>query len=675
MTHHLTINDKIGILDPEGIKMNPLTHQPYSQAYKDLATIWSTYPTYSKAADILKSIAGSQLIFVISGTGSGKSVLIPKIALHYTNYSGKIAMTLPKRLVTLSAATFSAKVSDVTLGKEFGYVYKGSPREMIGPENKIVYMTDGYLVTKFLQDPLLNEYNIVIIDEAHERSIRIDLLMLFLKNLLESGKRPDLRVIIMSATIDTEKYQKYFSKTKSAIVNISGIPNYEITVNFLPEPSKSYMTDGLALIEDLVDHGIKKDMLFFITTSNEAMQLCKTIRPKYPKIFCIEVYSDMDSKLKIYAETRDKFLELGDYDQKLIMATNVAESSVTIDGLKYVIDSGYELYNYFNPEVYGKVLEKKLITKAQALQRRGRVGRTEPGFCYHLMTKQQFDKLENYPAPEILKQDITMDLLQIIRMTESHKFSDGLKLMQQLMDPPKKPYVDVARDIYIMYKIIDDNDVISKIGLDITQFLSLPINRALFLIYAYQLHCAKEASIIIAMAEKLAGKLSNLFFKADTICQSGCNKPAATNLIKKLVDKKGDHLTFLKIFEEFKESSDQKSWAKKYGIRLEVLNSADKLSRSLYHKIITVSRAPQLSRVANVDVKKRLVAAIERSHQHLNAKKLVPMFSKIPIKGQINKESAVYYYYNRKDLSNKKFIYDEITNVGNGWEFNMVTII
>lgn len=675
MAHNLTINDKVGILDPEGTKLNPLTHQPYSQVYKDLAKIWSTYPTFEKAGEILKSIADNQLLFIISGTGSGKSVLIPKIALHFMNYAGKIAMTLPKRLVTLSAATFSAKVSDVTLGKEIGYVYKGSPREMINSENKIVYMTDGYLVTKFLQDPMLNEYNIVIIDEAHERSIRIDLLMLFLKKLLESGKRPDLRVIIMSATIDTSKYQKYFSKTKSSEVTVSGLPNYEITVNFLSQPSKSYMADGLTLVENLVNHDIKKDMLFFITTSSEAVQLCNSIRPKYPKIFCIEVYSDMDSTLKIYAESRDKFLELGNYDQKLIMATNVAESSVTIDGLKYVIDSGYELYNYFNPDVYGKVLEKKLITKAQAFQRRGRVGRTEPGFCYHLMTKQQFDNLENYPAPEILKQDITMDLLQIIKMTESRKFSDGLNLMQQLMDPPKKPYIDVARDIYNMYKIIDDNDVISKIGLDITHFLSLPINRALFLIYAFQLHCAKEAAIIITMAEKLAGKLSNLFYKADTICQSDCNKVAASNLIKKLVEKKGDHLTFLKIFEEFKKSPDQKSWARKYGIKLDLLNSVDKLSKILYYKIINVSRAPQLSRVTNVDIKKRLIAAIERSHQHLISKKLVPTFSKISIQGQINKESAVFYYYNKKELSNKKFIYDELTNINGQWEYNMVTII
>jgi pre-mRNA-splicing factor ATP-dependent RNA helicase DHX15/PRP43 len=675
MSHKLTINDKIGILDPEGLNLNPLTYQPYSQAYKDLAKIWSTYPTYKKANEVLKSITDNQLIFIVAGTGAGKSVIIPKIALHYTNYVGKIAMTLPKRLVTLSAATFSAKVSDITLGKEIGYVYKGSPKEMIGPENKIVYMTDGYMVMKFLRDPLLTEYNVVIIDEAHERSIRIDLLMLFLKNLLESGKRPDIRVIIMSATIDSSKYQKYFSKTKSTIVNISGMPNHEISVNFLPEPSKSYMNDGLELIEDLVQQGIRKDMLFFITTSSEALQLCGNIRPKYPKIFCIEVYSDMDKDLKIYAESRDKFLELGNYDQKLIMATNVAESSVTIDGLKYVIDSGYELYNYFNPEVYGKVLEKKLITKAQALQRRGRVGRTEPGICYHLMTKQQFDALENYPAPEILKQDITMDLLQIIQMTETQTFSDGYNLMQQLMDPPKKPYVNVARDIYVLYKIIDPNEKITKIGQNIIQFSSLSINRALFLIYAYQLHCAKEASIILAMAEKLSGKLSNLFYKADTICQSNCTRPASNELIQKLVQKKSDHLTYLKIFEEFKKSPDQRAWTKKYGIRMDLLNSVDKISRNYYYKIINIHKKPQPSRVTDIDIKKNIVEALESSHKHLIAMKMTPKFSKIIIEGKINKDSAILYNYKRKDLLNKKFIYDEITNINGTWEFNIVTIL
>lgn len=454
MTNNLTFNDKIGVLDPEGKHPNPLTGEPYSDEYKKLGKIWSTYPTYLKAKDILSSIANNQVTIVISQTGSGKSLLVPKLALHYFNYNARIAMTLPKRIITLSAATFNAKTLDVPLGKDIGYQYKGSPKEMANSSNKIIYMTDGILTMKFVNDPTLSEYNVIIIDEAHERRIQIDLILLFLKNLLLSGKRPDLRVIIMSATIDPDKHKQYMSGISTNVINIGGLPNHGITTHFLDNPTKSYMTEGLKLIDGLIGKGIKRDILFFITSSNEALQACKTIRPKYPKVYCIEVYADMDKNLKIYVESRDKFLEIGNYEQRLIISTNVAESSLTIDGLKYVIDSGYELYSYFDPNYIGQVLEKRLISKAQALQRRGRVGRTEAGVCFTLLTEAQFNALEPYPAPDIIRQDITMDILKIMQLTDTKTFDSATIMLNQLMDPPTKDYVNVSYDLFKLYKII-----------------------------------------------------------------------------------------------------------------------------------------------------------------------------------------------------------------------------
>ena len=297
MNETLNFKDKIGVLDPTGEKPNPLTGKDFSQQYKDLAKKWSSFPAYKKAEDVLKSIADNQITMIISGTGSGKSVLIPKFALHYTNYQGKIAMTLPKKVVTLSAAAFAAQTMDVELGQEMGYIYKGSPKNMSGEKNKMVYMTDGVLIMKFVRDPTLSEFKVVIIDEAHERKIQIDLIMLFLKKLVLSGKRPDLKIIIMSATIDGEKYKRYFaspldknnpnitSEPTFNIINISGQPNHEIKTIFLEKEIKSYITEGLKIISNLIDMKIKSDMLFFITTSNEAIQLCRTIRPKYSNTY------------------------------------------------------------------------------------------------------------------------------------------------------------------------------------------------------------------------------------------------------------------------------------------------------------------------------------------------------------------------------------------------------
>ena len=676
MSEYLDYANKIGILDPTGSEPNPLTGEPYTQDYKDLAKVWSKLPGYTKAKQILESIAKNQLTITIMGTGTGKSVLVPKLALHYTNYKGKIGMTLPKKIITLSTAEFATKTLDVILGEHIGYVYKGSDKSMIGPLNKIVYMTDGVLIMKMVKDPNLSEYKVIIIDEAHERKVQIDLILLFLKNLLLSGKRPDLRVILMSATIDGSKYRDYFKGITSNIINVAGHPNHPIQTHFLSQPIKNFRSAGLEIIEPIINQPIKKDMLFFITTGKEAIDTCKYIRPKYPTVYCIEVYADMDEKLKVFAQDRDKFLELGNYDQKLVMATNVAESSLTIDGLKYVIDSCHELYSYFDPDSNSQMFETKLISKAQALQRRGRVGRTEPGICYHLLTEQQFNALKPYGEPDILKQDITIETLKIIFQTENKNYTDGYNIIVQLMDIPKQSYIDYSYHLLKMYKILDASDFLEpKIASDILQFSSLSLNQSLFLIFSYQMFCAKEASQILGMIEVLKNNINNLFFKADTLCESDCKKSASKSFLKKIADSKSDHLTYLNIFEEYKLSPNREAWAKKYGIILNKLKKADTIANQHYRRIINASKAPQLGGAKDVETKKKIIEALKRSHLHLTAQNLIPNHAKIKQEGQIQQSSVLHYDFNRKELSAKKFIYNELVCVNGNWEFSIVTLI
>jgi pre-mRNA-splicing factor ATP-dependent RNA helicase DHX15/PRP43 len=724
----MTSHKNIGILDPEGKYPNPLTNEPYSDDYKKLAAIWSTYPAYEKRNEILKIINDNQLIFVISGTGSGKTVLIPKYALHNTNYQGKVAITLPKRVVTSAAATFAAKTLDVPLGKDIGYQYKGSPKEMINDNNKMIYMTDGSLIMKIVRDPLLSEFKVVIIDEAHERKVQIDLLLLFLRKILESGKRPDLKVIIMSATIDGPKYQNYFSKIKSQIINISGQPNHPIDVRFSNKFVDNYIKEGSRILSGIVSLEPREDVLFFITTSNEALQICRGIRKEHSDVYCIEVYADMDKNLKIYAETKDEFKKLGDFKQKLVIATNVAESSLTIDGLKYVIDSGYELYSYFDPFTNANILEKRLITKAQALQRRGRVGRTEPGICYHLMTSQQFELLEKYPEPDILKQDITTDLIKIIMLTDDKALNSGIKYMNELMDNPKKEYTDLAIDLYNKYNLIDDSGHLTAMGHHISHFSSLSLNQTLFLMYSFQMHCAREACNIIAMIETFSGKFMNIFYKSDNNRQgmlggashrdddnprqgmlreashrdednnrqgmlggasyhtSNCSdktacvdKSSHEKELKKLLSnslvKKSDHFAFLHVFNLFKENTDRKTWAKKLNIKYEAFMSAKRLSEQHFHKLINISKAPQLERAKNMNSDHRILECLKLSHRHKTAKNMKALYPIKKIDGSIQKDSVVNVAFKKNSLNNKTFIYDELMCINGSWEYGIITII
>jgi pre-mRNA-splicing factor ATP-dependent RNA helicase DHX15/PRP43 len=669
-----------GITDIEGINPNPLNNEPFSQEYKDLAQVWSKLPAYEKLDDIYKSIVQNQITFIVSGTGSGKTVLVPKIALHYLNYDGRIAICLPKRVITKTAATYAAQTLDVQLGKQVGYIYKGSEKEMNNPSNKLQYMTDGILMIKFLSDINLTDYNVIIIDELHERKLNIDLILLFLKSLLESGRRPDLKVILMSATIDVEKYEKYFSGIKFNALHIVGRTNYPVDIQYLDYPTQNYLEQGLTVIENLLlneklNNQQLKDMLFFITSSSEAKETCQTIKKKFASTYCVEVYSDMPETDKVYAESLDKYKELGDYTHKLIMATNVAESSLTIKGLTYVIDSCYELHSRFDPKTTAYTLDRQLISKAQAMQRSGRVGRTGTGVCYRLLTYEQFKQLKPYPEPEILREDLSIDLLKIVAITPQQTFDQALGLVNAMIDIPKQTYITYSYNIYTLYRLIDSNDKLTKIGYAIST-IPLPLNRCLFLIYAYQLYCAKEAAIIVAMIEILAGRVTNLFYPSKED-----KDPKPGELLKNLVKKRSDHLTYLQIFKQYKDSSDRKTWAKKYGsIRLDLLGKVETLSNTYYYRLVNLDlrfedNERKSLNIAKTDINKRILLALKMSHQHQTAKKFQSIYADQKMEANIKKDSMIVYAYKRKELVNKKFIYDEFRCVEGRCEFSVVSLI
>src|SRR3990172_3963293 len=184
--------EKLGILDPDGDKLNPLNNKPYSNTYKELAKIWSKFPTYKRNKEIIDAIKSNQVLLITAETGSVKTVLIPKFALHVLNYGKddkKIAVTLPKQMIAKSAAEFAATTLDIKLGEEVGYQYRGSPSESKSQNTKLLYATDGTIVARLNNDPELKDFDIVIIDEAHERKVQIDFLIYLLRETLKL--RPD----------------------------------------------------------------------------------------------------------------------------------------------------------------------------------------------------------------------------------------------------------------------------------------------------------------------------------------------------------------------------------------------------------------------------------------------------------------------------------------------------
>lgn len=517
----------IGILDPEGININPLAKdKPYSDDYKKLATIWSKFPTYSKAPEIIQTIRDNQVILVTSDTGSGKTVLIPKFALHVFDYNKKIAITLPKKIITKSAAEFASKTLDVELGDQVGYKYKGESK--MSKNTKLLYATDGTIKSLLMNDIMLSDYACVIIDEAHERKIQIDFLLYLLRETL--SKRPDFKLIIMSATIDTSLFVNYFKNSKIGELYLTGGKNYPIESIFLPN-SVEYnqaLDEGFKILMNIIKTTREGDIIFFITSKTDTM--CEKLTKK--DIFCVEVYSGMNPETQLLAQDRNKFKQDTKFTRKVVFATNVAESSLTIDGIEYVIDSGYEYKSIYDPVYRAHRLNKQLISQAQAKQRMGRTGRTMPGTCYHLYTKNDFDNImPKFPEPEIKTADITFECLKLL---QSIKLEDLKPTLTNFIEAPKTDYIDDAIAILMQTGILH-RDMTSNLGKAVLKLGTESIYDGIAIIYAKIHNVHEQVCKIIALCEIIKNNINALF-------------PDKRDRHRVKANINSDHLTLLNLF-------------------------------------------------------------------------------------------------------------------------------
>lgn len=600
--------ENIGILDPDGKKINPLNNQPYSDTYKELAKKWSNFPAYKRAEEIIDIIKTNQVILVISGTGSGKTVLLPKYALHALDYKGHIGITLPKQIIAKSAAEFAAATLDVKLGEQIGYQYKGSDASLKGKNPNLLYATDGTIVARLINDPELKEFDIIIIDEAHERKIQIDFLLYLLKNVIR--KRKEFKLIIMSATINSEIFSSYFVTEKFIALNIGGKTNFPIESIFSDEKSSSekYLERGMKIIDNLMkeymnensieNKSIEKkdtkinDILFFVTSINETIEIRDKLLVLYPQIVSIAVYAGMDIRLQNQVQTKET------NDRRILISTNVAESSLTVDGIKYVIDSGFELFSYDDPEKHAKVLEKKIITHAQAKQRMGRAGRTESGICYHLYTEYEFlYSMKKFPEPSIRTSDITNESLKLMSQTKNKDINGLLTTLSQLIEPPRELYIRSAVKNMELLKVLEFNkktnvSQLNKLGLLIIE-LNLDLQAGLSLILAYKLKCFREVLTILIGIETIKSNFNELFkvpkFEDESKQKNLFNK--FRDAKNELSHKYGDFMTIYKIMNKYNEKIEMdneektKQFLYDYFLDKDVLNKINANFKRVFYRL------------------------------------------------------------------------------------------
>lgn len=582
--------DNIGILDPSGKNNNPFTDAPYSDRYKELAKLWSQLPVYEKAQELIDTIRNHQVVLLIAGTGSGKSVIIPKLTAHAFDYKGHVVMTLPKQIIAKSAAEFASATLDVELGSFVGYQYKGSEKRGKSDKTQLLYATDGTIVARLLKDPVLREFDAVIVDEAHERKVQIDFLLYLLRNVL--AIRPEFKIIIMSATVNEDIFTSYFSEYKFISLNISGKPNFPIESIFTTKPigPNDYLERGMEIIKFILktDDQNKKgahDILFFVTSVNETIEICDKLRESYNDVFPIEVYAGMKADDQELAQNKDLYRTKTGKKRKIVVATNVAESSLTIDGIKFVIDSGYELFSYYDPDRRAKILKRKLITNAQARQRMGRSGRTEPGVCYHLYTKDDFDnKMKRFPEPNIRLSNIYAECLRLLNIPQIETLDNLISVLNNFIEPPAKEYIDSAITQLLQLGLIN-NERITSLGKLVADLQADP-EAGLTLYASYQLNCMKEVVAILAVIDASKNSMSELFRLPQNIINDESDDKDRYKYLhdkyktakKSLMHRYGDHLSIMKLFYKFlsksKNNDKLNDWLYKHFLKLTTLEKA-----------------------------------------------------------------------------------------------------
>ncbi|CAI1716708.1 ATP-dependent RNA helicase HrpA [Serratia liquefaciens] len=395
-------------------------------------------PVSQKKQDILQAIRDHQVVIVAGETGSGKTTQLPKICLELgRGVKGLIGHTQPRRLAARTVANRIADELETPLGGSVGYKVRFN--DQVGENTLVKLMTDGILLAEIQQDRLLMQYDTLIIDEAHERSLNIDFILGYLRELLP--KRPDLKVIITSATIDPQRFSRHFNN--APIIEVSG-RTYPVEVRYRPVVDDADDTDRdqLQAIFDAVDELGREgpgDILIFMSGEREIRDTADALnRLNLPHTEVLPLYARLSN-----SEQNRVFQS--HHGRRIVLATNVAETSLTVPGIKYVIDPGTARISRYSFRTKVQRLPIEPVSQASANQRKGRCGRVSDGICIRLYSEQDFLSRPEFTDPEILRTNLASVILQMtslglgdiaafpfVEAPDKRNILDGVRLLEEL---------------------------------------------------------------------------------------------------------------------------------------------------------------------------------------------------------------------------------------------------
>ena len=500
-------------------------------------------PMYAYRSHILEVIQkeGHQVVVLIGETGSGKSTqLVQYIHEHEIASSGIIVCTQPRKVAAISLAKHVSTEMGVALGQTLGY--KTGLRGSNSEKTKVLYMTDHTLLNECIADPTFSKYSCLIIDEAHERSLSTDLLLAFIKKCLP--KRPDLKVIITSATIDPKIFDEYFGGN-CPIISVPG-RTYPVDIVWNPLKSdkspldRNYVSDSVNIACQLHEREPSGDILVFLTSAAEIDRACQSTTDKLGNSALV-----LPLHGKLPPEEQQKVFQVDD-QRKIVFATNVAETSVTIPGVKYIVDTGLAKELCFDPKKNMNSLEVRVISKSSAEQRKGRAGRTSAGKCYRLYSEAQYGEMPNKSLPEILRVTLETTALKL------HEFGVPDVLSFDFVEEPDRMALVKAVDNLQFLEAIKDGHL-TDLG---KKMAALPIDPHLSRIMLDGINwgVGLEAAVSAAIST-LAG---SVFFRAgtDEMKEESDMKTIA------FCHPAGDQMTYLQTYFQWaaQECADQNKW-------------------------------------------------------------------------------------------------------------------
>eukprot|EP00250_Pteridium_aquilinum_P006244 c16203_g1_i1 orf=121-2199(+) len=554
-------------------------HSYYSSGYLTFEKQRQRLPAYKHRMSLLFLVEHHATTIVIGETGSGKTTQIPQYLVEggWAQGGRLIACTQPRRIAAETVATRVAEEMHVNLGQEVGYSIRFENMTTPGI-TKIKYLTDGVLLREMMEDPLLMKYSVIMVDEAHERSVSTDILLGLLKKV--QRRRPELRLIIASATLEARSIAAFFDTSaekrtqpqavdqaspsrKPAIMSIEG-KTFTVQTFYVEEPVSDYVRAAVSTVTSIHKLEPPGDILVFLAGQDEvdeAVQLMQyETEDLQNDLLVFPLYAGLaraDQERALSPTPRGK--------RKVIVATNIAETSLTLEGIVYVIDSGFSKQKYYNPIKDVEALITAPISKASAQQRAGRAGRVRPGKCYRLYTEDAYsNSMSAATIPEIQRSSLTSTILQLKSLG-----IDNIMRFDWLASPTPEAMIRALETMFSLGAIDSDAKLTSPTGF---QTAEIPLHPMLgrTLIASCALGCALEMVTIAAA----------LSVQSIWVPSRGRQKELDEARFR-FAAAEGDHITFLNVYEGYLESQKSAQWCHRNLINYQALKKIEDIRSQL----------------------------------------------------------------------------------------------